>query len=100
MSLCPNSDQTSLGVLEKSSHPNLFLIIFSIRHDFDKDHSGKDCNTKGLMSYGHTRPDQWSTCSDEDFKSWWKKEGHTCVKSLDPQHQLPGILDSFRGITL
>ena len=77
---------------------NLVFIIFSIRDDFHRDHSGKDCNTKGLMSYGG--PDQWSTCSDEDFKSYWKEKGHRCVKSLDPQHHLPGILDSFQSTTL
>merc|ERR1719411_980242 len=25
-------------------------------------------------------PDAWSTCSNEDFKEWYRKEGHTCLR--------------------
>ena len=80
----------------------MFFNIFYLRHDFDNKHGGHsgECNTDGLMSYGDKRPDHWSTCSNEDFKSYWKEKGHVCVKSLDPQHNLPGILDSFRSTTL
>ena len=44
------------------------------------------------MSYGDKKPDKWSTCSDDDFKSWWRHEGHTCVKE-NPDYK--GILNSF-----
>jgi len=59
-----------------------------MQHDFDESHGGKfgECNHQGLMSYGHT-PVQWSSCSDKDFKTWWEKEGHDCLKkTTDKQH--------------
>jgi len=54
-----------------------------MEHDFDPKHGGEwgRCNNQGLMSYGHP-PSKWSSCSDADFKSWWRNEGHTCVKPI------------------
>jgi len=57
-------------------------------HDFHEKHGGHfgKCNHQGLMSYGHT-PIQWSSCSDKDFKTWWKEEGHVCLmRTTDKQH--------------
>lgn len=56
-------------------------------HDFDEEHGGRKgkCNGLGLMSYGEKRPDKWSSCSDTDFKKWWEKKGHDCVKKSDLQ---------------
>merc|ERR1719369_1022419 len=56
-----------------------------MRHDFDSEHGGEGgkCDGKGLMSYGSDRPDQWSSCSDTDMLTWWKKEGHECVNTRD-----------------
>ena len=43
------------------------------------------------MSYGskeHTwngkAPDAWSTCSNSDFKNWFKTEGHQCLNANAP----------------
>jgi len=51
-----------------------------MRHDFDEKHGGEDgvCNGKGLMSYGD-KPDAWSTCSNDDFASWYRDQGFTCL---------------------
>ena len=35
------------------------------------------------MSYGKDKPDKWSSCSDADFKKWWKQRGHECVKKSE-----------------
>jgi len=50
-------------------------------HDFEDDHGGYDssCNGKGLMSYGDV-PDKWSKCSNSDFTSWYRTEGHACME--------------------
>ena len=64
--------------------------MFPPSHDFDEQHGGTGfpgeggkCDGKGLMSYGSDRPDIWSSCSDTDMLTWWKKEGHECVNTRD-----------------
>merc|ERR1719422_603484 len=44
-----------------------------MHHDFDPPHHGKDCDGKGLMSYGGQQ-DRWSSCSNADFENWWRRE--------------------------
>ena len=63
----------------------IFLIFHLPRHDFDPKHGGEwgRCNNQGLMSYGHPNvPSKWSSCSNADFKSWWRNAGHACVKPI------------------
>ena len=57
------------------------ILYTSSRHDFHQSHGGRngECDGKGLMSYGNP-PDQWSKCSNSDFKTYWRKEGFTCMK--------------------
>ena len=40
-------------------------------HDFDDAHGGEGgpCDGKGFMSYGYSVPQQWSTCSKNDFEA-------------------------------
>ena len=49
-------------------------------HDHDPKHKVR-CNHQGLMSY-NTVPVQWSPCSIDDFKNWWRKRGQMCMKTL------------------
>jgi len=55
-----------------------------MKHDFDEKHGGDygNCNHLGLMSYGRNRPSKWSSCSDADFKTWWREKGHACVRKI------------------
>ena len=32
------------------------------------------------MSYGRA-PDAWSTCSNEDFKAWYNRQGYYCART-------------------
>ena len=78
-----------------------FLILYFRRHDFEDIHGGDHgkCNHQGLMSYGNT-PTQWSSCSDNDFTTWWKKEGHACLKKTTDKHhggKLTLLLTSWVG---
>ena len=63
-----------------------FLILNLPRHDSDPKHGGVSgrCNNppQGLMSDGLDLPHKWSTCSDNDFKTWWRQKGHACVKPI------------------
>jgi len=56
-------------------------------HDFDESHGGHHgkCDHKGLMSYGQ-KPTQWSSCSNNDFTTWWKEKGHVCLKKTTDKH--------------
>jgi len=51
-------------------------------HDFDRKHGGRNgrCDGKGLMSYVRA-PDAWSTCSNEDFKAWYNRQGYYCART-------------------
>ena len=40
------------------------------------------------MSYGHRRPDKWSSCSNNDFTSWWREKGYDCVKKTGDKGEL------------
>jgi len=57
-----------------------------MEHDSDPKHGGVwgRCNNppQGLMSDGLDLPHKWSTCSDNDFKTWWRQKGHACVKPI------------------
>lgn len=57
-----------------------------MRHDFDAAHGGEGgaCNNQGLMSYNN-RPDRWTTCSNNDFATWFRREGYTCLASAVSQ---------------
>ena len=66
----PNGDRLQRRPLVPICYP---------RHDFDHPPHRK-CNNKGLMSYGDILLDKWSTCSNNDFKNWWKKAGFACMK--------------------
>jgi len=56
-------------------------------HDFHESHGGHHgkCDHQGLMSYGQY-PTQWSSCSDNDFTTWWKEKGHVCLKKTTDKH--------------
>ena len=76
-----------------------------LRHDFHPSHGGngnpgsnvRGCEGEGLMSYGskeHTRakskrPNAWSTCSNSDFKNWFKTRGYQCLNEGAPPAGLP-----------
>ena len=50
-------------------------------HDFDDEHGGVDgpCDGQGFMSYGSV-PQQWSTCSKEDFLAHFNQvAGQWCL---------------------
>ena len=50
-------------------------------HDFDDEHGGVDgpCDGQGFMSYGLV-PQQWSTCSKEDFLAHFNQvAGQWCL---------------------
>jgi len=51
-----------------------------MKHDFDNAHGGQGgpCNGRGLMSYGD-KPDAWSDCSNNDFRDYYRSEGHECM---------------------
>jgi len=54
-----------------------------MKHDFHVVHGGNGnyggpCDKQGLMSYGNL-PDQWSTCSNKDFISWYNSKDNTCM---------------------
>jgi len=51
-------------------------------HDFDRKHGGRrgKCDGKGIMSYGSS-PDAWSTCSNEDFRAWYQRQGYSCART-------------------
>ena len=50
-------------------------------HDFDEKHQGKNCDKKGIMSYGDA-PTAWSSCSISDFTDYYlaAKWGEHCMK--------------------
>ena len=48
------------------------------------------------MSYGG-KPDKWSSCSDNDFTTWWRKQGHDCVKEGDKL--IPGDKGKQAGLS-
>ena len=57
------------------------IYCFVFRHDFDKDHGGREgpCDRLGLMSYNPDRPDSWTNCSKRDFEDWYRETGHGCL---------------------
>ena len=77
-----------------------------LRHDFHELHGGnnspgsntKGCEGEGLMSYGSKedtwnpskRPNAWSTCSNSDFKNWYRQKGHKCLRSGVGGSERPG----------
>ena len=58
------------------------IYCFVFRHDFDKDHGGREgpCDRLGLMSYNPDRPDSWTDCSKKDFEDWYRSKGHACLE--------------------
>ena len=57
------------------------LSQLGMNHDYTEWHKTK-CNGKGIMSldmmsFGPA-PDEWSTCSNDDFVIWFKEKGHLC----------------------
>jgi len=77
-----NSEITSARVFVHELGHNIGMF-----HDFDQIHGGykNPCNGEGLMSYGvlANGPDKWSTCSNDDFISWFRLEGYECMSSSD-----------------
>ena len=57
-------------------------------HDFDEKHQGKNCDKKGIMSYGDA-PTAWSSCSISDFTDYYlaAKWGEHCMKG---KNRIPG----------
>ena len=59
-----------------------------VRHDFDSLHGGRrgHCRqTFGLMSYGDSRPNTWTSCSAKDFDDWFRSQGFSCLSPSTPQ---------------
>ena len=66
-----------------------------LRHDFHPSHGGNGNPGSGrcdrndhVMSYGR-KALAWSTCSNSDFKNWFKTKGHQCLNAGAPQAGLP-----------
>ena len=52
-------------------------------HDNLDGNQGRNC--EGFMLTGNNprvldRPEQWSTCSQNEFARWFRKKGKTCTK--------------------
>jgi len=87
---CGNTEGEALAIVDMSwpyqeSHMLQFMArtmahefghLVGMRHDFDHSPS-KECDHTGLMSYGE-KPDTWSTCSVDDFETWWSSIGYAC----------------------
>jgi hypothetical protein len=58
---------------------------FGMSHDFSSKHGGDDgpCNGQGIMSYGSYSYDQWSSCSQSDFKEhYFGLNWETCLEDI------------------
>jgi len=90
---CSRRSAISINELLYSDHHTAKVFAHELghtigmEHDFEDIHGGDHgkCNHQGLMSYGNT-PTQWSSCSDNDFKTWWKEEGHACLRQSTVKH--------------
>jgi len=95
---CSRRSAISINELLYSDHHTAQVFAHELghnigmEHDFEDIHGGHHgkCNHQGLMSYGN-KPTQWSSCSDNDFKKWWKKEGHVCLRQTTDKHQNHGV---------
>merc|ERR1719369_2129616 len=90
---CSRRSAISMNELLYSDHHTAQVFAHELGHtigmyhDFDDIHGGHHgrCNHQGLMSYGN-KPTQWSSCSDNDFTTWWREEGHVCVRPTTDKH--------------
>merc|ERR1712215_228716 len=95
---CSRRSAISINELLYSDHHTAQVFahelghIIGMEHDFEDIHGGHHgkCNHQGLMSYGQ-KPTQWSSCSDNDLTTWWRKEGHVCLRQTTDKHQNHGV---------
>ena len=72
-----------------------------VRHDFDSLHGGRrgHCRqTFGLMSFGESRPNTWTSCSAKDFDDWFRSQGFSCLSPSTTQARTPAKEWSSWGV--
>ena len=57
-------------------------------HDFSNSNGGNNgpCNGQGLMSYGRSRPNDWSTCSNRNWQAHYRSTQHRCRADVSSRY--------------
>jgi len=58
-----------------------------MKHDDHEDHGGKNTTCQGIMSELMYRDKKWSSCSNQDFKKFYKRSGHKCLKQVQKESE-------------